>query len=67
MYAIANMPLPLQNMTRVIPARYFVSVLKGIFLKGNTLGLLATETLILTLFGVVVFALANRKFKKRIV
>lgn len=67
MYAIANMPQPLQNITRVIPARYFVSVLKGIFLKGTPLRLLATETLLLTLFGVVVFVLANRKFKKRIV
>jgi ABC-2 type transport system permease protein len=66
MYAISNMPLPLQNITRIIPARYFVSILKGIFLKGTPLRLLITETLLLTLFGVVVFVLATRKFKKRI-
>lgn len=67
MYTIANMPKPLQNVTRIIPARYFVSVLKGIFLKANPLNFLVTETVLLTLFGVVVFALANRKFRKRIV
>ncbi|MBT1074020.1 ABC transporter permease [Geobacter grbiciae] len=67
MYAIANMPTPLRNVTRVIPARYFVSILKGIFLKGSTLRLLAAETALLALFGVVVFILSVRKFRKRIV
>ena len=65
MYAITNMPAPLQNLTRIIPARYFVSILKGIFLKGSTLRLLAAETAILALFGVVVFILSVGKFRKK--
>ncbi|MEZ6077051.1 MAG: ABC transporter permease [Pirellulaceae bacterium] len=34
MYSIANMPTPIQIMTHLIPARYFVVLLKGIYLKG---------------------------------
>jgi ABC-2 type transport system permease protein len=60
------MPKPLQIITYVVPARYFVTILKGIFLKGSGLRLLIFETLLLSLYGVVVFALANRKFHKRI-
>jgi len=66
MYAVANMPAPLQAITYAIPARYFVSILKDIFLKGNALHLLLFETALLGLFAIVVFAAANRKFKKRI-
>lgn len=66
MYSIANMPMPLQIITHVIPARYFVAILKGIFLKGSAFKLIAWEFLLLTVFGVAVFAIANLKFKKRI-
>ena len=48
------------------PARYFVAILKGIYLKGIGLEALFYEVLFLTLFSVVVFILANRMFKKRI-
>lgn len=66
MFAISNMPPVLQAITRIIPARYFVSVLKGIFLKGNPLRILATEAVFLLIFGLVVFAAANKKFKKKV-
>ncbi|MBZ0157759.1 MAG: ABC transporter permease [Alphaproteobacteria bacterium] len=66
MYAISNMPIVLQGITYVIPARYFVTILKGIFMKGSTFHLLLGETALLSFFGLAVFALANRKFRKRI-
>ena len=66
MFAISNMPKPLQIITYLMPARYFVSILKGVFLKGSSLSILITETLLLSLYGIAVFAAANRKFKKRI-
>lgn len=65
MFAISTMPLPLQAMTRLIPARYYVSVLKGVFLKGNPIRILVTEAVFLLVFGLVVFAAANRKFRKK--
>ncbi|MFZ5996634.1 MAG: ABC transporter permease [Nitrospirota bacterium] len=67
MYTISNMPKPIQIVTHIIPARYFVTVLKGLFLKGVTLRFLTVEALLLAVFGVAVFALANKKFKKRVV
>jgi ABC-2 type transport system permease protein len=66
MYSISNMPMPLQIMTRIIPARYFVALLKDIFLKANPLRFLVLDIVLLSIFGVVVFALANRKFRKKI-
>lgn len=66
MYAISNMPVALQTITYIIPARYFVSILKGIFLKGSALKLLIFETSLLIVFGLMVFTLANRRFKKKV-
>jgi len=65
-FSISNIPKPLQLVTYLIPARYFVTILKGIFLKGSTLKVLWVEALLLTLFAVIVFIAANRKFRKRI-
>jgi len=67
MYAISNMPKPIQLITYVIPARYFVTLLKGIYLKGVGLEILAVEAGLLTIFGVLVVILANVKFKKKLV
>lgn len=67
MYAISNMPTPIQVITHVIPARYFVSLLKGIYLKGVGLEILAGEAALLTLFSVAMLVLANVKFKKKLV
>jgi len=66
-FAITNMPKPLQLITYLIPARYFVKLLRGIYLKGLGLELLALEAALLTVFGVVVLVLANAKFKKKLV
>jgi ABC-2 type transport system permease protein len=67
MFAIANMPEPLQLVTYIVPARYFVSILKDIFLKGNPFALLAGDALLLTVYGLLVFTIANMKFKKKVV
>ena len=66
-YAIANMPRPIQIITYVIPARYFIAVLKAIYLKGVGLEIIALEAALLTLFGAAMVALANRKFRKKLV
>jgi ABC-2 type transport system permease protein len=66
MYAIANMPRPIQLVTYLIPARYFVALLKGIYLKGVGLQILALEAGLLGLFGAAIVLLANVKFKKKL-
>jgi len=67
MYAISNMPQAIQFATYLIPARYFVALLKGIYLKGIGLEILAAEAGLLTIFGALMVTVANVKFKKRLV
>jgi ABC-2 type transport system permease protein len=67
MYAIGNMPRPIQLLTYLIPSRYFVTLLKGIYLKGVGLEILALEAGLLTAFGAIMVLLANVKFKKKLV
>jgi ABC-2 type transport system permease protein len=65
MYDISNMPKAIQAITHVVPARYFVSLLKGIYLKGIGLELLMLEAALLAVFGLLVLLAANLVFKKR--
>jgi len=53
-------------LTHLITARYFVALLKGIYLKGIGLNILFMEAGLLSLFGVLMFALANVRFKKKL-
>lgn len=66
MYSIGNMPKAIQVATHVIPSRYFVTLLKGIYLKGTGLSVLLGEAALLTAFGVTMVLLANRKFRKKL-
>jgi ABC-2 type transport system permease protein len=66
-FAISNMPTVIQWGTYLIPARYFITLLKGIYLKGIGLEVLALEAVLLVLFGVIVVLLANFKFKRKLV
>ncbi|MDD5543953.1 MAG: ABC transporter permease [Acidobacteriia bacterium] len=66
MFAIGNMPKPLQWLSYLIPARYFITLLKGIYLKGTGIRVLAPEALLLVVFAIVMMVLANVRFKKRL-
>jgi len=65
-FPIANMPKFLQIVTHVIPARYLVTILRGIYLKGVGLSVLWREAALLALFGITVRILAILKFRKKI-
>ncbi len=67
MYAISNMPRPIQLLTYLIPARYFVTLLKGIYLKGVGLEILLVEALLLAVFAAGMVVLANVTFRKKLV
>lgn len=66
-FAISNMPEVIQWITYAIPARYFISLLKSIYLKGVGLEILAGEAVLLTVYSVVMVLLANLAFKKKLV
>jgi ABC-2 type transport system permease protein len=67
LFAIRNMPLPLQLVTYLVPARYFMEVLRRIYLKGVGLEVLAAEILLLLLFGAALIVIATSRFQKRLV
>ena len=66
-FPIRNMPAVIQAITYLIPARYFISILRAIYLKGVGLEIVALEALLLTAFGAGMVVLANVLFKKRLV
>ena len=59
------MPKILQVISLVIPARYFVSTLKALFLKGSGLEVIGDQIIFMALFAAVVFWLAARRLKKQ--
>ena len=63
-FPIDGMPEIFQALSRVIPARYFIEVLRGIILRGAGLGELWQPVAWLTLYTVLIIALAVARFKK---
>ncbi len=66
MYAIEVMPRGLQLVTYVIPARYFVVVTRGLFLKGVGPDVLFVQALMMVAFAAIGLVLSTRVFKKEI-
>jgi ABC-2 type transport system permease protein len=64
-YSIENMPMVIQVITHIVPARYFISILKGVFLKGVGPEVLWAEVGFLLAYAAVVFLLATRKLKQK--
>jgi len=65
MFPIENMPVPAQMLTYLIPARYFVTILRGIFLKGTGVAALWPHALALTLLGAAIFTAALVRYRRR--
>lgn len=66
MFPIKSMPKIIQFFTAFIPAKYFLIILRGIFLKGSGLSLLLYETFILFVFGAVLVGLASLNLRKKL-
>ncbi len=66
LFLIDQMPIPLQWITRILPARYYVSVLKQIFLKGTPTAMLSADLIPLGVFALVLALLATNAFHKRL-
>ncbi len=65
-FSIASMPAVVRSVTYLIPARYLVTALKGIYLKGVGLEVLGLEAALLAVFAGVTTTLAVVLFKKRL-
>ncbi|MDO9593650.1 MAG: ABC transporter permease [Lutibacter sp.] len=65
-FPISSMPLPLQIISNIIPAKWFIIILKGIMLKGVGLAFIWKETLILAGMTLFFIALSIKKYKIRL-
>lgn len=65
-FPIANMPVVVQWLTYLNPLRYFLVIIRGIFLKGVGLHILWPQYVSMTILGVAVFAGAVGRFRKRL-
>ena len=65
-FPISSMPRPLQIISNIVPARWFIIVARGIMLKGVGLTFLWRETLVLSIMTAILLIAAVRGFKPRI-
>lgn len=65
-YAIENMPAPIQVVSTIVPAKYFVAVLKSVYLKGLGLQALWWEVLLLAAYAAAVALLAIKRLRTKV-
>lgn len=65
-FPIANMPVIIQLFTYLIPLRYFLEIVRGIFLKGTGIMELWPQALALAGLGVLIFTLSVARFQKKL-
>jgi len=66
MFPIENMPWIIQQVSYLIPYRYFLEICRGVFLRGVGLRVLWPQAVALTVFGVVLFTAGAASFRKRL-
>jgi len=66
MFPIENMPRAVQWITYAIPLRYFVEIVRGIFLRGAGISVLWPQAAALVGLGGTIFALSALRFQKRL-
>ncbi len=65
-FPIENMPWPLRVISNLIPAKWFLTIIKGIMLKSIGIGFLWKETLVLIVMSAAFIGLSIKKFKIRL-
>jgi ABC-2 type transport system permease protein len=64
-FPIASMPAPIQAITVIVPARYFIVALRAIVLKGADLSMFWTQLVALAVFAVLMLTLASTRLKRQ--
>ena len=65
-FPIENMPGWIQPITYLIPLRYYITILRGVILKGDGLLQLIPETTALLIIGILILVLSSLRFQKRL-
>ncbi|HOO08733.1 MAG TPA: ABC transporter permease [Cyclobacteriaceae bacterium] len=66
MFPVENMPVPLQVLSNIVPAKWFYYIVKDVMIKGTGMETVWKETLVLTGMLVVLLAISIKKFKTRL-
>ena len=66
MFPIENMPIPLQVVSNIIPAKWYYIMIKNIMIKGTGIVIIWKPFLVLFGMMIVLFAIAVKKFKIRL-
>lgn len=66
MYPIDQMPLVVRGITHIVPARYYMAILRNVFLKGSSVATMWQDFLGLTLFATLLGLAATRVFHKKL-
>jgi ABC-2 type transport system permease protein len=65
-FPLRNMPISIQYLSLLNPVRYFIDIVRGLFLKGSGVSVLWPQMLALAIFGVVILTLSAMRFRKRL-
>ena len=65
-FPIRNMPVSVQYLTYLNPLRYFIDIVRGIFLKGTGVAVLWPQMASLAVFGVCMIAISTVRFRKKL-
>jgi ABC-2 type transport system permease protein len=65
-FPIRNMPDWVQWLTYLDPVRYFVEIVRGIFLRGSGVSVLWPQMVALAVFGTAILSLSAIRFRKRL-
>ncbi len=65
-FPIRNMPEPIQYLTYLNPMRYFMEIVRGVFLKGSGWDILWPQLLAMAVFGIAILATSALRFHKRL-
>ena len=65
-FPIRNMPVAVQYLTYLNPVRYFMEIVRGIFLKGAGVAVLWPQMVALAVYGVAMLGLSALRFQKKL-
>jgi ABC-2 type transport system permease protein len=65
-FPIRNMPVVVQYLTYLNPIRYFIEIVRGIFLKGAGVDVLWPQMAAMAVYGIAVVGLSAMRFRKKL-
>ena len=65
-FPVENMPYAIRCVAQVLPLKYYLTIVRGVFLKGAGLSELWPDALMMLLIGAVIFSLAALRFRRRL-